>query len=107
MRRAQDWVDRPDETQILVSTVTEFDRRGWGEGGARPALVLHGSPEAHVGTEPMYVSYGPELIALIGAKAYDELADLCAKRLELGLVAPHPATVQARQLGLVAKSFSG
>ncbi len=45
----------------------------------------------------MYVSYGPELIALIGDKAYDELAASCAKRLELGLVAVHPATRAAQQ----------
>ena len=54
----------------------------------------------------MYVSYGPELIALIGAKAYDELARLCAKRLELGLVAVHPATAKARELKLVAAPFT-
>ncbi|HYU66860.1 MAG TPA: hypothetical protein VEK09_08920, partial [Jatrophihabitantaceae bacterium] len=30
VRRAQDWVDRPDGTRVLVSTVSEFDRRGWG-----------------------------------------------------------------------------
>jgi hypothetical protein len=105
VRRSQDWVDRPDETRILVSTVTEFDRRGWGEGGADLHWYCTASPEAHVGSEPMYVSYGPELIALIGAKAYDELARLCAKRLELGLVAVHPATAKARELKLTAKSF--
>ena len=43
----------------------------------------------------MYVSYGPELTALIGEQAYDELASICAKRLELGLVAVHPATKEA------------
>jgi hypothetical protein len=103
---SQDWVDRADETKILVSTIAEFDRRGWGEGGADLHWYCTSSPEAHVGTVPMYVSYGPELVALIGEKAYDVLSDLCTKKLELGMVAPHPATVKARELGLVAKSFS-
>ena len=45
----------------------------------------------------MYLSYAPELTALIGDKAYDELARICGKRLELGLVAVHPATKAAQQ----------
>jgi hypothetical protein len=100
IRRSQDWVERPDDTQILVSTVAEFDRRGWGEGGADLKWYCTSSPEAHVGRVPMYVSYGPELTALIGAKAYAVLAELCAKRLELGLVAVHPATAAAQAAGL-------
>ncbi|MDT4901975.1 MAG: hypothetical protein QOJ78_2905 [Pseudonocardiales bacterium] len=95
VRREQEWVERPDGTQILRSTLAEFDRRGWGEGGHDLDWYCTSSPEAHVGGEPMYVSYGPELIALIGDKAYDTLAEICAKRLELGLVAVHPATKAA------------
>ena len=95
VRREQEWVDRPDETRILVSTVSEFDRRGWGEGGHDLQWYCTSSPEAHVGGEPLYISYGPELIALIGQPAYDHLAGICAKRLELGLVAVHPATAAA------------
>jgi hypothetical protein len=45
----------------------------------------------------LYISYGPELIALIGQAAYDELARICADRLKLGLVAVHPATQAAQQ----------
>ncbi len=95
VRREQEWIDRPDGTRILRSTLAEFDRRGWGEGGHDLDWYCTSSPEAHVGGEPMYVSYSPELIALIGDKAYEELASICAKRLELGLVAVHPATRQA------------
>ncbi len=95
VRREQDWVDRPDGTTVLVSTITEFDRRSWGEGGHDLDWYCTSSPEAHVGGEPMYVSYGPELTALIGPAAYDELARLCADRLKLGLVAVHPATAAA------------
>ena len=106
VRRSQEWVDRPDETRILVSTVAEFDRRGWGEGGHDMHWYCTASPEAHVGREPMYLSYGAELIALIGEKAYAVLVELCAKRLELGMVAMHPATTRARELKLTVKPFS-
>lgn len=98
VRREQTWVDRPDGTRVLVSTVAEFDRRGWGEGGHDLDWYCTSSPEAHVGGEPMYQSYGPELVALIGQSAYDELARVCADRLKLGLVAVHPATEAAQAL---------
>ena len=96
IRRSQDWVDRADGTRILVSTVSEFDRRGWGEGGQDLHWWCTSSPDAHTGGEPLYVSYAPELTELIGQKAYDELSRLCAERLDRGLVAEHPATRAAR-----------
>jgi hypothetical protein len=95
VRREQDWLERPDGTRVLVSTVAEFDRRGWGEGGHDLDWFCTSSPEAHTAGVPMYVSYEPELVELIGRAAYDELAGICAKRLELGLVAVHPATAAA------------
>ena len=97
LRREQEWVTRADDTQVLVSTVTEFDRRGWGEGGHDLHWWCTSSPEAHVGAEPLYLSYAPELTALIGPAAYAELARLCALRLAQGLVAVHPATAAAAQ----------
>ena len=96
IRREQDWKKRPDGTDYLLSEIGEFDRRGWGEGGHDLHWWCTSSPEAHTGTEPMYVSYAPELVALIGQKAYDVLADICSRRSEMGLVAPHPATVAAQ-----------
>ena len=91
VRRVEEWVARPDGEQVLVVTVAEFDRRGWGEGGADLHWWCTAAPLAHVGTEPLFVSYEPELVALLGRPAYDALAALCARRLAQGLVAPHPA----------------
>ncbi|MEU4771341.1 hypothetical protein [Micromonospora sp. NPDC023644] len=91
IRRDQEWVKRPDNTKVLVSTLAEFDRRGWGAGGHDLDWWCTSSTDAHVGTEPMYVSYGPELTALIGAPAYAKLAEVCGARGRQGLVAPHPA----------------
>jgi hypothetical protein len=92
VRRDQDWVNRTDGTKVLVTVLTEFDRRGWGAGGHDLDWWCTSSPEAHVGQEPMYLSYEPELVALIGKSAYAKLAELCAARVRTGLVAPHPAT---------------
>jgi hypothetical protein len=99
VRRAQEWVDRPDGTRILMSTISEFDRRGWGEGGHDLHWYCTSSPDAHVGAEALYVSYRPELTALIGENGYAELARFCAARVAAGLVAEHPATVAARTNG--------
>ena len=96
VRRDQDWKKRPDNTKILVTTLTEFDRRGWGSGGHDLDWWCTSSPEAHVGREPMYLSYEPELTALIGKAAYAKLAELCAARAKRGLVAPHPASPKRR-----------
>lgn len=93
IRRDQDWVKRPDGSRILLSVLGEFDRRGWGEGGHDLHWWCTSSPEAHVANASMYVEYEPELVALIGQPAFDQLAVLCAQRLEQGMVAPHPATV--------------
>jgi hypothetical protein len=90
VRRTQEWVDRPDESRVLVDTLGEFDRRGWGPGGADLHWWCTGSPDAHVGAEPLYLSYGPELTALVGAPAYEELVRLCAQRAAGGLPG-HPA----------------
>jgi hypothetical protein len=37
IRRTFDWIDRPDETRVLLVTIGEYDRRGW----PRPELVVH------------------------------------------------------------------
>jgi len=92
IRRDQEWTKRPDGSKVLVTTITEFDRRGWGEGGHDLDWWCTSSPEAHVGGEPLYLSYEPELTALVGKDAFGRLRELCEARGRLGLVAPHPAT---------------
>lgn len=95
IRREQEWITRQDGTKVLLTVLTEFDRRGWGAGGHDLHWWCTSAPEAHGGGEPMYRSYEAELVALIGQPAYDQLAELCAARAAQGLVAPHPATAAA------------
>lgn len=96
VRREQEWAKRPDGSKLLVSTIGEFDRRGWGEGGHDLHWWCTSSPEAHGGSQPLYQEYEAELTALIGKDAYGKLAELCARRAELGLIAVHPATAAAQ-----------
>ena len=94
VRRTQEHVTRPDEVEVRVTTIGEFDRRAWGPGGADLHWWCTGSPDAHVGAEPLYLTYRAELTALLGAPAYAELARLCARR-RAGSGATHPASEQA------------
>ncbi|MDF0531704.1 hypothetical protein P0W64_19385 [Tsukamurella sp. 8F] len=96
VRRTQDWVTRPDGVEILRTVITEYDRRGWGPGGADLQWYCSGSPDAHIGAQEVYISYGPELTELIGEEAYEFLARECAARRD-HLVAVHPATVAATE----------
>jgi hypothetical protein len=92
VRRAQEYLERPDGTRVLVSSIGEFDRRGWGAGGHDLQWWCTGSPAAHVSPEPLVATYAAELTELLGEPAYTELRRLAELRLDQGLIAPHPAS---------------
>lgn len=81
VRRTFEHVERPDGTQILLVTVGEYDRRGWGAGGHDLDWYCSGSPEAHVASDPVYVTERSTLVALMGQEAYDVLAEHCEARM--------------------------
>ena len=98
LRRTYENVKHEDNTERLVIVLGEYDRRGWGEGGHDLDWYCSGNTEAHVGTEPVYLSSRAEIIALIGEPAYVELARICDRRSQLLLTvadrsahSPHPA----------------
>jgi hypothetical protein len=96
VRREQEHVDRPDGTRVLVTSVGEFDRRGWGPGGHDLHWWCTGAPAAHVSPEPLVETYAAELTELLGEPAYAELRRLTELRLDQGLIAPHPASPSLR-----------
>ena len=97
IRRTYDRVTRTDGTEVLVVSIGEYDRRGWGPGGHDLDWYCSGNTEAHVGREPVYLSNATELVALMGREAYEELVQHCERRMAAagrrgpGVVAPHPA----------------
>ena len=93
LRRTFRDVERQDGTTYLEVTIGEYDRRGWGPGGHDLDWYCSGNTEAHVGTEPVYVSSATELVTLMGQAAYDVLADGCATHLRSrSALALHPAS---------------
>ena len=96
------------DQEITVNVIGEYERLAWGDGGADFDWYCTGNTEAHVGTEPVYISNRVELIALMGIPAYNVLAEHCAGRMEaialtraeqkkreLPLFIIHPASVAA------------
>ena len=81
VRRTFEHVERPDGTQILLISIGEYDRRGWGAGGHDLDWYCSGSPEAHVAVEPVYVTERSTLIALMGQAGYDVLVEHCEARV--------------------------
>lgn len=107
LRRTYRTVDRPDGTSYLEVSVGEYDRRGWGEGGHDLDWYCTGNPEAHVATNPVYLSNKEELVELVGQAAYDELARLCDRAMGVHRRLPlmvHPATATAREDAASAKA---
>ncbi|MFE7800601.1 hypothetical protein [Nocardia sp. NPDC057440] len=98
IRRTMEWVDRSDGVQILRTTITEYDRRGWGSGGLDLGWYCTSSPDAHVAARPVWQSLAAELKELLGEPAYEALARHCKRREGLGLIAIHPATVNADRM---------
>nr|WP_254666994.1 hypothetical protein [Streptomyces sp. WMMB 714] len=101
IRRTFEWVERPDGEQVLVVSIGEYDRRGWGSGGHDLHWWCTSAPSAHGAGKPVYESYRPELTELMGEQGYERLAELCEQRIAtaaapsgypaLPLLAPHPA----------------
>jgi hypothetical protein len=91
VRRTYEWEKRPDDSKVLVTTIGEYDRRGWGTGGHDLKWWCTGATEAHVSPDPLYKTYGPELAELMGKPAYDVLVELCEQALNGPRLAPHPA----------------
>jgi hypothetical protein len=98
IRRTYDTVELPDGDERLVMVIGEYDRSGWGEGGHDFDWYCTANTEAHIATEPLYLTSKDELTELLGKKAYKKLVELCevreaikAARPLLPLVAPHPA----------------
>lgn len=95
----REWEDLGEEG--TRTTLTEFSRAAWGEGGADLSWWCSASVSAHdagadtthdglgaadsgSGSTPFVRTYAEELRALIGDAAYEELDRLCAARLAQG-----------------------
>ena len=82
-------IDSTDEVGHVTSTLREWKRRDWSEGGFEFHWWCTDSPDAFVGETTVLSSMRDEIIAMIGQRAYDLLLDALAERSVSPL--PHPA----------------
>src|SRR5271156_2636427 len=90
--RREDAVD--DDEGHVTSVIRQWDRRHWGKGGREFHWWCTESPEAFVGSKPVYEEMESELTAMVGAKVYKQVVGLLAERAALrqkGVPLPHPA----------------
>lgn len=92
LRRQFREVERVDGTSYLEVQIGEYGREGWGPGGHDFDWYCTSNTEAHIGREPVYVSYRPELETLMGENAYRELAQMCEDVLARPGLMGHPAS---------------
>ena len=88
-------IDDEQDDGTVVSTLTEFARDGWGEGGDDFDWWCTEAPEAFTGTEPVYESLGVELRKMLGTKLYRRVvAYLDQRRTARPEPVVHPAEVK-------------
>ena len=94
------------DREYSITVIGEYERLAWGDGGNDFDWYCTSDSDAHVGTEPVYISNRVELVALIGQDAYDILSKHCDERMaaiaEISkrslplFVIQHPATLAAK-----------
>ena len=82
--------DTDDGDGHVTSTLRQWDRKHWGDGGAEFHWWCTESSDAFVGRSRVYESMRDELIEMVGQKAYDLLAEHVASRGTERYL-PHPA----------------
>jgi hypothetical protein len=94
--------DRTDDFGHVTSTVTQWDRRHWGDGGAEFHWWCTAAPDAFggpAGRRPVYRTMADELVALCGEDVYRLVAGYLDSRSAgrpgadagSGVPLPHPA----------------
>ena len=82
-------IDSTDDNGHVTSTLREWKRRDWSEGGFEFAWWCTDEPEAFVGDHTVLVSMADELIAMVGKTIYKLLVTAVAERA--GPALTHPA----------------
>jgi hypothetical protein len=80
-----------DAAGHVTTTITQWDRRHWGDGGAEFHWWCTEAPEAFTAPDPVWRTMASELVALVGPTTYLRLAAYLGDRVGTGTPLPHPA----------------
>lgn len=81
--------EETDENGWITSTLREWKRRDWGEGGAEFHWWCTDADDAFIGHQPVYSELADEIIELIGEKPYALLCSFLEERSSTQYL-PHP-----------------
>lgn len=87
-------VDETDQLGHVTSTIREWKRRDWGEGGEEFHWWCTESADAHVGSTMVYQNLERELTQLVGQEVFSTLVEYLEMRqsdLGTAVFLPHPA----------------
>jgi hypothetical protein len=85
--------DTVGEDGHVTTTISQWERRHWGAGGAEFHWWCTEAKEAFVGARPVYLEMAPELTAMVGKKVYRRLTsylDERKERIAARVALPHP-----------------
>ena len=88
-------IDETDDNGHVTSTVREWKRRDWGEGGHEFHWWCTDDPEGFSGRQPVFETLADELRAMVGDGPYESVRDhLRARQARKGkpVFLAHPAT---------------
>jgi hypothetical protein len=88
-------VEHTDDSGHVTSTLREWKRRDWGDGGQEFHWWCTEAPEAFHGSRPVYEELRNEIIELVGPWAYDRLIEHVQGRGHDNLL-PHPTVRDQR-----------
>jgi hypothetical protein len=82
--------EHTDDHGHVTSTLREWKRRDWGDGGLEFHWWCTEGPEAFVGHSPVYVTLRDEIVELVGDAVYALLTEQLRARARRAVL-PHPA----------------
>ena len=83
--------DHEEDDGHVTSTIIEWQRRHWGDGGQEFHWWCTEAPEAFVGRDPVYRSMRDELVELVGKRVYARVAEyLDTRGAQPVAFLPHP-----------------
>ena len=83
--------ERTDDDGHVTSTLREWKRRDWGEGGFEFHWWCTEDPEAFVEEGAVYATLRDEIVEMVGEEAYALLVEHLSARRPDGQYLPHPA----------------
>lgn len=84
-------IDSTDEVGHVTSTVREWKRRDWGDGGTEFHWWCIEEPAAFSGVATVMSTMAEELAAMVGQAVFQQLVELVASRGAPVTLLPHPA----------------